>query len=224
MNCIVNVAVPGRERYLEGQQRLLRALAEIAPEVARMFWGNTYPPHSPPHCQVSHGFKAYALRAAKRKGYRNVLWLDASIVPLKPFDWVWEEIEKRHVLAFDNPAWIYGHFAPDDTLKYFHTSMEKANSMICVHGGIMGFDFANPVAQNFFQDYMRAAVARIPFTGGSGRSSNPDFKAVRHDQNVFTELVYKYGIERMPMDAFRYTQDPRGLEGVTFEAREMSQA
>src|SRR6185312_13911932 len=75
-NCIINLAI--REPYITLQKRLLKSLEPYKDDFDIISWTDEYPVNARTHQEVHYGFKAYAFQEAKRRGYTNILWLDAA--------------------------------------------------------------------------------------------------------------------------------------------------
>jgi len=95
---VVNVATG--PRYLAGQQRLTEALALLGEDY--QVWPDKLPPGSPTHAETPYAFKAWALEAARLSGHTLLMWADASIVPIRPLQPIWEHAEKHGVWLADN--------------------------------------------------------------------------------------------------------------------------
>ncbi len=95
---VVNVATG--PHYLKGQERLTEWLAQHGEEYAIWNDHKGLPVGSPTHAQTNYAFKAFALLEAAewakaRTGVApSLLWCDASIIPARPLDELWERIER----------------------------------------------------------------------------------------------------------------------------------
>src|ERR1700675_1035100 len=76
--------------YQKGMARLIYAADEWTSVDA--FWKKE-PEGCPPHAEVPYAFKAYALKSAAE--YSDLLlWADASILPIRSLEPLWERIER----------------------------------------------------------------------------------------------------------------------------------
>ncbi len=94
---VVNVATG---HYVKGQRRLLDSLGGTG----AIRWTDELPEGSPTHKDVPYAFKAYALEWARKNGYTQILWTDASIVALKSLDTIWD-YSAEHGVWFANNGW-----------------------------------------------------------------------------------------------------------------------
>jgi hypothetical protein len=97
---VVNVATGGRYRL--GATRLREAVVAHAGPVDLRFWDGGIPRQSPSHVSVPYAFKAYALKDAADLGADLLLWCDASILPLRSLEPLWERIERDGYWFSDN--------------------------------------------------------------------------------------------------------------------------
>lgn len=79
MKAIINLSTG---RYVKGAQRLRNSFND--PDIDLYTWDREYKIGSPPHRENPYAFKIYAFEKAWELGYEQVLWLDASIYPVKP--------------------------------------------------------------------------------------------------------------------------------------------
>ena len=92
---IVTVAFGG-EHYMDRQRKFLRYADMHAPQYSRMVY-NTLPTGCPQHGSMALGayaFKIYALEEAIKRGYRYVMWLDTTMMVIRPMQPLWDHIAK----------------------------------------------------------------------------------------------------------------------------------
>jgi hypothetical protein len=208
--CVVNFACPGRERYLLGQERLKRSLQTQKYKGHLIFYTNSYPPKCPPHHQVPYAFKWYGLQDAFNRGCDLVLWLDASVVVLKPMTSLWEVVEKRGILLFDNPGVPAHFFTSKDCLDKLKCSLEEAQKINQVVGGVVGFNRNHPDARNVVDWMLNLSRDGVSFQGGSCTSPHPKFIVHRHDQSCLSIISHRMKIKREPFEWVRYSSSVIG--------------
>lgn len=108
---VVNVATGS---YLAGQERLTEALASLGEDY--LIFRDVMPPGSPSHQETPYAFKAWALEAAREKGGTMLLWADASIVPIRSIDPIWEYAREHGVWLADN-GWKNSQWTCDAALQ-----------------------------------------------------------------------------------------------------------
>jgi hypothetical protein len=96
---VVNVATAHPTNYRRGQMRLRAKLDELGE--LYLLWREV-PSMCPPHSEVPYAFKAYALQTAAAAGHHSLLWVDASMLPIRPLDSIWEKIERDGYLLMNN--------------------------------------------------------------------------------------------------------------------------
>ena len=202
--CIVNLAVKGRENYPLGQARLLKALARWDSGSDAMMW-TTYPAGCPTHQHIPYAFKYYCMRKAINRGYDMVFWVDSSVVPLKSLDTLWNIIEDRGLLVFNNPGCMEDQFTSEDCLETLGCSIEEARKINQICGGVVGYNVRHVPSMRIFGNMERLALDKNAFAGGTCESSSPRYVAHRHDQSCLSYLVHKYKIYPEPFVALRYT-------------------
>jgi hypothetical protein len=200
---IVNVATGG---YVVGQQRLRRAVSGTTDFLG---WENDLPPGSPSHQDVPYAFKAFAIDAARARGFRYVLWADASINPIRPLDGLWELIAQQGYWisnnGWNNGEWTwptaYGELgvAPEDNWRIPH-----------VVATAFGLDLQHPIGAAFQDEYLRLAKTRA-FCGPWFNRRHPDYahhgpaphtgecedarvRGHRHDQTAASLIAHRLGM------------------------------
>ena len=98
MRAIVNVAWG---YYRAGQTRLANALQTNLGEQPAAFLVCEPEPSWPRHEEKPYAFKAYALKEASERA-TVLLWLDASVLPVKSLEPLWRRIEETGAMVFNN--------------------------------------------------------------------------------------------------------------------------
>lgn len=201
MRAVVSVATGP---YLANQDRLRAAI----PQENALFWRNVLPPGSPSHLDTPYAFKAYAIRDALRQGAQTVLWMDASVLPIRPLEPLWQLIEEQGYwfslnLPCNNltaPAWNCGQWTCDSALEPLEITREEAFGIPHVIGTAFGLDLRDSHAQLFFDKYMKLVqddrAFRGPWTNNDGWASK-DRRVLghRHDQTVASVLAWRLGMK-----------------------------
>jgi hypothetical protein len=181
----VIVSVATGPRFCGGMRRLKEKL-DMLPNGAGAvtdFWYDRFPP-GPTHDEIPYGFKVSAIEKARADGHDAVLWLDSSIVPIRPLDPVWKLIESQGYWFSQNYDYTLGQFCSDGALRIMQLEREEALAIPLVIGTAFGLNFAHNVGRTFFYMWkrkMEEGAFNGPWTGGSG---DPRVYGHRHDQTV----------------------------------------
>jgi hypothetical protein len=188
-NCLLLFATFNKN-YPEGLKRLLAHAA------ASDYRGHIlYRIGGWPNCEggdfalaaVPYAFKAAFFQEARRLGFRRVLWLDSSILPLKSLNESFTKIAEEGYLALDNPYKVAPFFNVQ-AAKFFHLSMEEIMQIPSCSSGILGLDFSDPKACQLLELWHRAA------------QDGAAYFSARPDQNALSLALYLCGMnKRLPM-------------------------
>jgi hypothetical protein len=198
MRCIVNVATGGR--YGPLQDRLRKALLDLGEDAHLMFWRDELPPGSPRPEETPYAFKVHAIRHAMEEGFTRVIWMDSSVIPVRPLYSLWERLLRRGWWISANPPWNCGEWTCDSALGPLVLSRENAFSIPQVMGTAFGLDFRDTLAYNFFLRLIHYAADGRAFRGPWNNldgvaSGDPRVKGHRHDQTVMSVLAWRMGME-----------------------------
>lgn len=205
-----NVAVvcfaSGRYRPYIPQFRTL--FAKYSPNVTLFVFTDESEINAPLHSENPYAFKVYAIETVRRAGYRFVLWCDSVLKLTRPIEELLPEVVEHGVyLAQD--GWKTGQWANDRALNYFGVSRDEAMNISNIWACFMGFDFSNPIAQEFFRRWKAACVEGI----FQGRWDNKEFteskdtrcKGHRHDQTCAELIAYQM---KLPLSPSVISPDP----------------
>jgi hypothetical protein len=179
LRCIVNVATTP---YWNGQVRQATMLDELTKD-KYIHW-KTEPPGSPLHYENPYAFKIYAIEEAIAKCYEQILWLDASVYPVKPIDPVWDWLTEKGIFMEEAGHWA-GTWCNQQTLDYFNITREQAMKMPMFSAGFVGFDFRRQVSREFFEKWKAAMLAGM-FKG--------DWTEHRHDLTCGSIIANQMGL------------------------------
>jgi hypothetical protein len=137
--------------------------------------------NSEPHQVIPYKFKAMAINEAINKGYELILWCDSPIVAVKPLDYLFDHINRKGYVFFDNIGHPLGRWTNDKCLEYFKVSREQAMDIKMIMACCMGFKVNNLTAGRFLADYIALADKLYPGTWADHR----------HDQTVASFLIHE---------------------------------
>jgi hypothetical protein len=217
---IVNLATRNAW-YPKGQTRLLNSL--------KHYGGYEFLPFTdedsvgaPSHRKVPYAFKLYAIKAARERGYKRILWVDASMWAIKDPWHVFERIVSHGYLIIEAAQWL-GNWSTDASLAHWGLTRDEAMTIPMWSGGFVGLDFTNAVACEFFQKWWDLAHDGVSFIGPYRRNNEPDqrFRGHRHDMSAGSYISHKMKMEIEPNTKWFDYYVPKPKEWTYFLARGM---
>ena len=179
--CVVNLATG---EFRKGQKRLHSNMLFYNQNIPILLWGSEAELFAPLHSENPYAFKIYAIEAARNMGYDQVLWLDASVYPVKDiipvFDWLTDK-----GIFLEEAGHYSGQWANQRALDYFGLTKEQAMRMPMFSAGYCGFDFRNPISQEFFAEWKESMLNGI-FKG--------KWEDSRHDMTAGSIIANKQGL------------------------------
>lgn len=182
-NCVIAYATLNRN-YPGGLKRLVDHISQSDFRGDVLFRVGGWPNVEEGDLTLAHvpyAFKACFFREAKRLGYKRVLWLDTSIVPIVSLNRIFNEIEKKGYFLMGNQCMIAPYFN-ELAAKALGVTMEEAEQIPSCSSGLFGLDFSNEKALQALQGWYEAA--KDPHAYYSARS----------DQNALSVILYKLGM------------------------------
>lgn len=105
---------------------------------------------------VPYAFKVCFFREAQRLGYKRVLWLDSSIIPLISLNTIFRQIEGQGYLVMGN-SFMVGPLFNEKAADFFKISFDKTFQIPSCSSGIFGLDFSHPIALRALSLWYEAA-------------------------------------------------------------------
>lgn len=184
--------------YIKGLARLSESLRNNAEGIDFVSFIGEASLGCEPHKENPYSFKVAAFKKAREAGYRNILWLDASVFAIKPVQPIFDEIEENGFI-FQEAGQILSHWANDTTLEHFKITRDEADEMIMIgNAGFLGLDFESEIGNKFFEMWEAACVADC-FKGKwtndeKTESKDPRCKGARHDMSSSSAVANILGI------------------------------
>jgi len=146
---------------------------------------------SPTHKENPYAFKVYAIEKLREWGYKKIFWCDSVLRLTQPIESLFPELEERGVYL-QRDGWNSAQWANDRCLEYFNITRNEAESNESIYACFMGFDFTNPITQEFFRRWKQSCDDGI-FQGKwnnqeQTESKDPRCRGHRHDQ-VCAEII-----------------------------------
>ena len=188
---ILNVATG---RYVTGQHRLIAACQQHSPAATRYFWKNEMPPGSPTHHRVPYAFKAHAIFWAQAQGEQLLLWADASILPIRSLEPLWDRIERDGYWIGRN-GWKNGEWCVSDALELFGMTREEAMEQEHVVATSFGVNLASDIGQQIAREYFRFATNGSFCGPWTAKEKDPRVRGHRHDQTALSVIAHRMGLK-----------------------------
>jgi hypothetical protein len=183
MQCIINVALGNK--YVQQQKRLGESLEENF-DGDFLTW-DKFPNHNYDE-KNPYNVKAAAFEEAIKKGYKQILWLDAPVLALKNVKPIFDSIEKHGYLTLKNHNYNLAQTCNDKSLEYFNITRDEAEKVEEHASGVIGIDMTNPKGKKLIEMFIKAC--RNDVSNGSrehdGQSTDPRFMFHRQDQSVLS--------------------------------------
>lgn len=183
MNCIVSFA-NSNGNYIKGLARLAESLRNNF-DGDLMAFTSEESIGAPKHKDNPYAFKVYAIQKAIDAGYKNILYLDASVFAIKNVQPVFDEIEREGFFA-QEAGHVVGSWCNDETLSYFNLAREQANEMLMYgNAGMLGLDINSEKGSYFFSSW-KHCMSQGLFKGSWDNH--------RHDMSVGSILANLHGL------------------------------
>lgn len=203
-------------RYQKGMKRLANAVIEEV-FAKRDIWRawNVEPEGCPTHAQIPYAFKAYALKDVAHDA-DLLLWADASILPIRSLEPLWERIE-RDGYWFANNGWrndqwtadsAYPDLFPDDTYDVARAVNSHIPHVVATS---FGLNVKSEIGREFLNEYYRLASTTKAFCGpwwnsngeredyrkfaGAAPCGPPSCLGHRHDQCAASVIAWRLGMK-----------------------------
>lgn len=178
--CVVNLST---EKYWAGQDRLKQSI----PNYDILTYQTEAQVGSPLHKDNNYAFKPYTFIKAYELGYRQILWLDASMLPIADLQPIFDIIDKDGYF-FQDSGWPNSRWTNEKAKEYFGTDEGQMLS-----SGVLGLDLTNPLAYQFFDEWTQAMRDGI---------FNGDWLSHRHDQTAASLIAHKLGMKLQDGNTF----------------------
>lgn len=149
--CIVSVAF--REPYLRHSANQERAIKMLCPDIDLIYFRDELPTKDGiikgdinkivSHFQSSlYGFKPHAIKYAYDLGYRKIVWLDPSVLPLTPVHELFHLYNGRKIIHAKTGEHDLNDMVNDRALEFFNVSRTELQRLSIKHigGTIYGFN------------------------------------------------------------------------------------
>jgi hypothetical protein len=162
-------------------------------------WDSDLPLGAPAHSDAPFGFKPFCFETARQLGYTSVLWIDSSIIALSALNSLFDYIESRGFLFFEEDHSI-GEYCHDEAVVTLGLNRETSFRLRSCWACAIGLDFTHARAGTFLNEWSLLALDGRSFPGpkwigshGFPRpaASDPRVKGHRYDQTAASALAYR---------------------------------
>jgi len=210
--CIINVAIG--EGYQRIQKRMEKSVLEHGFKGDVLLWQDWANDMFPKDC--IYNIKAGALFEAILRGYRRILWLDASIYAVNDVNPILDIISKDGYYFWKN-----GNNAAqecnDKCLDYYGIIRDKAEDIPMLGSGMFGIDLDTRIGQNIAVCFMQAAIDGI-FIGKRGankiESKDPRFLHHRQDQSALSLIANQFSCKLHNNEHISYEPNSTHIFGI----------
>lgn len=126
---------------------------------------------------VPHAFKACCFKEAERLGYKRILWLDCSIVPLISLNTIFKMIEKKGYFTIGNYHSV-GDYCNPQTAAYFGYTLEETKKLLSCQSGFIGVDLTTENGKKVVDAFYLAAQDKDGYF--SARSDQTALSLILH--------------------------------------------
>ena len=145
---------------------------------------------------MPYAFKPCFFEEVKSLGYKNVLWLDSAIIPLKNIDSVFNKIDKSGYFGYISSHKVLD-YSNDYILKTFNLDKKEAEKILTIEAGIIGLNLKSDTGQKILTKWKISA-------------ENGGFYSSRPDQNSFSIIAYQLQLNNWDSPITR----PHTLSGI----------
>jgi len=166
-HCVISLAI-GREGLTESLKRLEESLRKVRFSGDFLAWSDELPPGSPTQLEAPMAFKTFCFHEAKSLGYETILWIDATIVALRPLEPIFRSIRDNGYIAFaNNYGQSLGQWSSDEVLKHHHISREDAMQIPEVPTSAIGLSMRNDLGLRFLEQWHQLTTDGLTCRGTS---------------------------------------------------------
>lgn len=182
--------------YAAGIDRLEKSLIYHGYAGDTLFWRDEYPPGCPDHSDNPYAFKPHAFREAFNRGYKIVLWLDASFWAVNDPMPIMDYISAKGLYFFKS-GYPLSATATDILLEAGERKREELTDVAEFATGAVGINIDNPEGKHFFEEwgsYCDHGLFKGNRVHDPADSADPLFKFSRQDQSAASMILHQMGI------------------------------
>jgi len=163
--CVISLAT-GKKNFVDCLNRLEKSLIRIKFKGDFLCWSDELPLGCPSVFEAPFAWKSFCFIEAKKLGYDEVLWIDASCVAIRPLEPIFKILkDKGYVIFTNNYDQIMGQWCSDEVLRINNIDREEAMKIPEVPCSVIGLNLQNPLASKFLEMWHEKAADGITFRG-----------------------------------------------------------
>ena len=185
--------------YPRGQVRLQKSLRDTGFDGKFFGFQDTKLIGGPLHQKVPYAFKIYSIKYAWTHGFDAIIYADASIWAVRPWNPVWEIVESQGYYFEEAGQWS-GTWTKDGLLNKMGVTRNEAMEIPMLTAGFTCLNMQSDIGKEFFKEWWKYADDNYSFCGTWGNenrqmSRDPRCKGHRHDMSVASILAHKMGMK-----------------------------
>ncbi len=149
---------------------------------------------------VPYAFKPFLFEEARDLGYKNVLWIDTSVLPVKSLMPIFRHIEKKGLCFMGSDEvmpWNEMNRGFLTILKHLNLSDHRDYHVLTSE--TVGMNFKNQKVNRLLDDWIKAAEMKVPFL----QSDQPPFHFLVNVHNLFNRKLKPYTTVRTPCNTLK---------------------
>ncbi len=214
--CIVSCATSDDGRYQKYARRLEESLYANGYKGAFKCWTESFPPGSPSHRDNHYAFKVWAVKWAREQGHTSIAWLDSACRAIADVAPLWERIESEgHYIITGGD--VLGEWISDQALAYYGVSRDEAMTLKLTGGCVVGLDFTKPIAQTFYDEWMKLATTTKLFISAHSAYAPDKMKSLLvsdHDERLIVSEDQRVKGHRSDEACFALMMQRFGMSSV----------
>lgn len=193
--CVVSFAKG--HNFLKGLTRL----NEKCDQLKIPFFGFTeYPEGCPEHKDSPFAFKFFCINEIKNRGFKNIIWLDSSVIIKHNLDDVYSNMERDGYFFIKNWHSV-GDYCHDKALSTLKITREHSFKIACMQGTNFGLNFNFNSCHSFLSEVIKLSLDNITFPGPYTNANNMASKdsrvlGHRHDQIAMSIVALRNGMDK----------------------------
>jgi hypothetical protein len=181
-NCLILYASLNRH-YVDGLKRIIALVKKSDFKGHILYHIGGWPDLEGGSLKLAHipqAWKPCSFKEAERLGYKRILWLDCSIVPIASLNHIFQKIAGKGYFIIQNYHDV-GSYCNATTAAFFGYTLEETKNLISCQSGFIGVDVTTKMGKQIVDRFYEAAC-------------DPDaFYSSRLDQSVLSLLLYRLG-------------------------------
>jgi hypothetical protein len=159
-----------------------------------------YPEGCEKHEDYPYAFKFYIIKYCFNLGYKNVLYIDASIYPKNNLNKFWQLLSKNGYFLVNNYHSV-GQYTHDKFLQKINITRERSFTIKSIQSGFIGLNINSVNAMVWLNQMIEYSKDNISFVGCYDNnnnlcSKNKNVLGHRQDQSVGTILAIRCGLDK----------------------------